>query len=144
MAKQTPSKQLTRRLFLTVGVIAASGCSGDASGDDPGGVVSPTPTPSPPSSPSPPSPPPSPTPPSANRPPTWTTLPTVTFTLGIPSTFSVASFVTDPDGDALTLTHSGALPNGVTFDSANKRFVYDGSGAAQASGGHVLTADDLK
>jgi hypothetical protein len=35
-----------------------------------------------------------------------------------------------------------ALPAGVTFDAASKRFVYDGVGAVGSTSGHVLTADD--
>ena len=79
----------------------------------------------------------------ANLPPTWATVPTVTFTLGIPSTFSIASFVTGPNSALYTINHNGVLPNGVTFDSANKRFAYDGSGVAQSTDNHALIADDL-
>jgi hypothetical protein len=72
-------------------------------------------------------------------------MPTVQFTQGVASTFSVASFVSDPNGDALTLTRNAvALPVGVTFDAANKRFVYDGIGALGSTNNVVLTADDGK
>lgn len=71
-------------------------------------------------------------------------MPTVTFTVGVPATFPISAFVSDPDGDTLTITHAGTLPSGVTFDSANKCFVYNGSGGAQSSTGHVLTADDFR
>jgi hypothetical protein len=37
-----------------------------------------------------------------------------------------------------------ALPVGVTFDAANKRFVYDGIGALGSTNNVVLTADDGK
>ncbi len=40
--------------------------------------------------------------------------------------------------------NAAALPAGVTFDAAGKRFVYSGAGAAASTTGHVLTADDGK
>lgn len=80
---------------------------------------------------------------SAPAAPVWQPLATITFTEGVASIVSVASYVTDANGDALTLTrNSVALPAGVTFDAANKRFVYDGLGAVATTTGHVLTADD--
>ena len=84
-------------------------------------------------------------PPPTNHAPVWSAMPTVTFTQGVASTFSVASFVSDPDGDALTLTRNAvALPVGVTFDAGNKRFVYDGIGSLGSTNNVVLTADDGK
>ena len=51
----------------------------------------------------------------------------------------------DPDGDPLTITkNSAALPAGVTYDAANKRFVYDGVGPLGFTSGNVVTADDGK
>jgi hypothetical protein len=45
--------------------------------------------------------------------------------------------------DVLTITkNSIALPAGVTYDAAGKRFVYDGVGAVGSTTGHVLTAND--
>lgn len=84
--------------------------------------------------------------PPANRPPVWLTVPTITFTQGIASSSSIAGYVSDPNGDALTITRTDAiaLPAGVTYDAAGKRFVYDGVGAVGSTGGHVLTADDGK
>lgn len=71
------------------------------------------------------------------------TVPTISFVQGVPSEVSVAEYVSDPDGDALTLMLNDIeLPGGVTFDAAGMRFVYDGSGPAAMTGGHVLTADD--
>jgi len=82
-------------------------------------------------------------PPGANRAPVWQTVPTITFTQGIASSISIAGYVTDPDGDALTISvNLAVLPAGVTFDAANKRFVYDGVGPVGSIGGVVLTADD--
>jgi hypothetical protein len=58
---------------------------------------------------------------------------------------SIAAYASDPDGDALTITkNAAALPAGVTYDAAGKRFVYDGIGAVASTSGHVLTADDGK
>lgn len=88
--------------------------------------------------------PPPPPPPPGNRAPVWQTVPTITFTQGIASNISIAGYVTDPDGDALTISMNGLLPAGVTFDAPNKRFVYDGVGAVGAISGIVLTADDGK
>lgn len=86
-----------------------------------------------------------PPPPGVNLAPVWSSVPTVSFTQGVASTFSVAAFVSDPNGDALTLTRNAvALPVGVTFDAANKRFVYDGIGALGSTNNVVLTADDGK
>ena len=88
--------------------------------------------------------PPPPPPPPGNRAPVWQTVPTITFTQGIPSNISIAGYASDPDGDALTISMNGLLPAGVTFDAANKRFVYDGVGAVGTASGIVLTADDGK
>lgn len=174
MPTNAPSLQLSRRALLAAGVLAVAGCGGGGGAtEDPAGgggapspapTPTPTPTPSPSPSPSPtpapspsptptpaPTPSPSPTPapspsptPVGNRAPVWVTVPTVTFTVGVPATFPISAFVSDADGDALTITHTGTLPVGVTFDAANKRFVYDGSGAVQSTTGHVLTANDLR
>ena len=83
-----------------------------------------------------------PPPPPGNRAPVWQTVPTITFTQGVPSNISIAGYVSDPDGDALTISMNGLLPSGVTFDAAGKRFVYDGVGTVATIGGIVLTADD--
>lgn len=81
--------------------------------------------------------------PAANLPPVWQTVTAVAFTQGVPSSVSIAAYVSDPDGDALTITMtSGTLPAGVTFDAAGKRFVYDGVGPLGSTSGVVLTAND--
>jgi hypothetical protein len=70
-------------------------------------------------------------------------IPTVTFTRGVASIFSLASFVSDANGDALTITMNAiTLPAGVTFDAAGKRLVYDGIGATASVGGVRMTAND--
>ena len=78
----------------------------------------------------------------ANLPPVWQGVPTITFTQGVASSISIAGYVSDPDGDALTISMNGLLPSGVTFDAAGKRFVYDGAGTVTTISGIVLTADD--
>jgi hypothetical protein len=79
----------------------------------------------------------------ANQPPAWRTVPTITFAQGVAASVSIAAYVTDPNGDALTITRNvAALPPGVTYDAGNKRFVYDGVGAVGIASGNVLTADD--
>lgn len=83
-------------------------------------------------------------PPAPNQAPLWQTVPTIVFTQGVASSVSIAGFVTDPNGDPLTITEQGALPAGVTYDQANKRFVYNGSGPVASAGGIVLIADDGK
>ena|SRR5215471_3833287 len=80
---------------------------------------------------------------SANLPPAWQTVPTVTFVQGVASSFSVASYVSDPNGNALALSvAAGSLPAGVTFDAAGKRFVYNGSGSLAVANGVMLSAND--
>lgn len=130
MAKPATSKPLTRRVVLAAGVVAAAGCIGHARRGDRGGGAGNSAGSGGSAG--------------ARHPPAWTTVPTITFTLGVPSTFSIASFVADPDGNLRTITHVGVLPNGVTFDSANQRFVYDGYGVARSTENHVLIADDLE
>jgi len=84
-----------------------------------------------------------PPPPGTNGSPVWLTVPTITFAQGVASSVSIAAYVTDPNGDALTITkNAAALPAGVTYDAANKRFVYDGFGAVGNTSGSILTADD--
>lgn len=75
-----------------------------------------------------------------DHPPVWQTVPTITFTLGQPQSISVAVFVSDPDGDPLTITLAGTLPGGISFDG--KSLVYDGVGALGLATGIVLTAND--
>jgi len=80
-----------------------------------------------------------------NQAPAWAPVPSLVFAQGIASSISIADYVTDADGDALTIsTNAVTLPVGVTYDAANKRFIYDGSGPIGSSSGIVLTADDGK
>jgi hypothetical protein len=122
-----------RRAFLrtltTTTAALVAGCGGGSSSDGGGTVASNTP--------------PGPGPGAANVAPVWTTIPTVGFTQGVASSFSLASFVNDANGDALAISMNAViLPAGVTFDAAGKRLVYDGIGAAASVGGVQLTADD--
>ena len=116
-------------------VVTACGGSATTSGGpsvptNPGGQPPPPGTPPPPPS-------------GVNHAPEWQTISTIAFTQGVAATFSIAGYVSDVDGDALTiLKNSAALPPGVTYNAANKEFVYDGVGALGSTSGHVLTADD--
>ena len=75
--------------------------------------------------------------------PVWTMVPPIQFTEGVAASVSIATFVSDPNGDPLTITKNDmALPPGVTYDATGQRFVYDGIGAAAYTDGHVLSADD--
>lgn len=79
----------------------------------------------------------------SNRAPIWKTVPTIAFVQGAPSSISISDFVTDPDGDAVTISKNAvSLPPGVTYDAPRKRFIYDGVGAATSTSGHVLMAED--
>ena len=81
--------------------------------------------------------------PTTNVAPVWVNIPTVAFTQGVASSFSLASFVSDANGDALTITMNAVtLPAGVTFDAAGKRLVYNGIGAVASVGGVRMTAND--
>lgn len=84
-----------------------------------------------------------PPPPPANRPPVWTTVPSVTFAQGVASSFSLSSYVSDPDGDALTLSLGGlSPPPGVTLNVANKSLDYDGVGPVGSVSGVTILAED--
>jgi len=133
-----------RTLTATTAALATARCGGGSSDSktaSPVAGVPPTPTPTPTPTPSPtPTPTPTPTP---NAPPVWATIPTVTFTQGVASSFSIATFVSDANGDPLTITMNAvALPAGVTFDAAGKRLVYDGIGAIRSVSGVRMTAND--
>jgi hypothetical protein len=73
--------------------------------------------------------------------PVWLSIPTIAFTQGVPSSFSVADYITVANVAAYTLTlNASPLPAGVTFNSATRSFDYDGRGGVVVSDGHVLTA----
>lgn len=75
--------------------------------------------------------------------PAWNPVPTIMFAQGVASSISIAAYVTDPVGGGLIITKNPVvLPPGVTYDSANKRFVYDGVGGVGIANGNVLIADD--
>jgi hypothetical protein len=79
----------------------------------------------------------------ANLAPAWQTVPNIMFAQGVAASVSIASYVSDASGYALAITmNSAALPAGVTYDAANKRFVYDGVGPVGSASGVVLIADD--
>jgi hypothetical protein len=100
-----------------IGSVEATGAAGDAPVDDPS--VDPSP----------------------NGPPSWTTIPNLVLTPG--STVSVAGYVTDPDGDALTFAiESGTLPPGVIFDAAALCFIVAADAPTDTTAELVLSADD--
>jgi hypothetical protein len=73
--------------------------------------------------------------------PVWLSIPTIAFTQGVPSSFSVADYITVANVAAYTLTlNASPLPAGVTFNSVTRSFDYDGRGGVVISDGHVLTA----
>lgn len=131
-----------RALTASAAALAVNACGGAATTN--GGSTIPTNPSNPPSPPAPPGTPPTPPPPpGVNHAPVWQAISTIAFTQGVAAAFSIAGFVSDADGDTLTiLKNSAALPPGVTYDAANKRFVYDGVGAVGSTSGHVLTAND--
>lgn len=78
-----------------------------------------------------------------NAPPVWSAVPTITFIQGTASNRDISTYVSDPNGDPLTITKtSGVLPTGVTYNQTLKRYEYNGVGAVAGTNGHVLTADD--
>lgn len=71
----------------------------------------------------------------------WATVPTITFTQGVAANRDIAQY--DNKGATDTITHvAGALPTGVTYNQALKRYEYDGAGAVAGTNGHILLADD--
>lgn len=132
------TRDLTRRGFIQAiaagaATLVVSACSGGGgSGSIASVPVSAPPNPSP-----------NPPPGGGQAAPSWRTVPTITFTQGVASSIAVSAYVDDPDNVVQSITKNAtALPPGVTYDAANKRFVYDGIGAVSATGGHVLTASD--
>lgn len=75
-----------------------------------------------------------------NLAPVWGTVPTLDIVQG--GGVSIAGYVSDPEGDAMTLALSGALPSGVTFDAATGQFTASGSATVGLSGLLSVTADD--
>lgn len=76
--------------------------------------------------------------PAPDDPPVWKAVPTVTFSQGIPGSFPLKNFVSDPNGDPLTIDTT-TLPAGCTFDGANIN--YDGVGLVSKAA-VTATADD--
>ncbi len=77
-----------------------------------------------------------------NRPPAWSGLPLVRFVTGRAERRDFGTLVSDPDQDALTFTAMGALPSGVTVDSAARQFVWSGTGMIATTMGLRLSAND--
>lgn len=122
-------RALLRALTATTAALAVARCGGGGSSDATNAAPAPGPGPGPG--------------PATNVAPVWTSIPTVAFTQGVASSFSLESFVSDANGDALAITMNAVtLPAGVTFDAAGKRLVYNGNGAVASVNGVQMTADD--
>jgi hypothetical protein len=147
-AVRSTNPALSRRSFmrfLTVGAaaIAVEGCGGGGGDAPPAQAISPVvPGPAPaPIIPPAPAPDPAVVAPPGVAAPVWGDIPAITFTQGVPSSFSIADYITVQDTTALTLTlNANPLPAGVTFNASTLSFDYDGSGAVISTDGHVLTA----
>ncbi|PVV19379.1 MAG: hypothetical protein B6D78_13585 [gamma proteobacterium symbiont of Ctena orbiculata] len=74
-----------------------------------------------------------------NQAPVWSTIPAQTWTVGVPVYLDLNDYVTDADGDALTISLDSALPNGVTI---NDGVISGTPSTATASTSYAATADD--
>ncbi|MES9991790.1 MAG: hypothetical protein ABW098_07545 [Candidatus Thiodiazotropha sp.] len=74
-----------------------------------------------------------------NEPPVWSTIPAQTWTVGVPVYLDLNDYVTDADGDALTITLDKALPDGV---SLNGTIISGTPTAATDLASYAATADD--
>lgn len=141
-AARSHESVLNRRAFmryLTAGAaaIVVEGCGGGGGGGLAAAsapVVAPAPVPAPV-----PAPISAPTPaPAASM---WVDVPAITFTEGVASSISIASYLKVTNDAAVTLSLNAIpLPSGVTFNSSTLSFDYDGRGTETSSDGHVLTA----
>lgn len=69
------------------------------------------------------------------------TIPDIAFVEGMPSSFSVASYISAENVAAFSLSlNAMPLPAGVTFNAVNRSFDYDGVGTPADTTGHILTA----
>jgi len=81
-----------------------------------------------------------------NQAPVWNSSPSPTFVQGTAAFFPASGtyqsngYVTDPDGNPITITWLAGSVSGVTWDGG--RFVYDGLGSLGTTGGLVLRASD--
>jgi len=80
----------------------------------------------------------------SNLPPVWQPVATIQFTQGVASSISIAAYVSDPNGDALTITKNAvALPAGSSLMRLATLRLRWGR-RPRSTSGHVLTADDGK
>lgn len=64
-----------------------------------------------------------------NLPPIWQAIGEIQFTLGVPSTFDLSAYATDPDGEDIDFMRlSGALPLGVSLNAETGLLTWDGIG----------------
>jgi hypothetical protein len=81
-----------------------------------------------------------------NLAPVWVTTPNPEFMADVSSvfpptgTYQSNGYVTDADGDPLTITKNSVPVQGLVWTGS--RFEFDGTGSAQVVGGHILTAND--
>ncbi len=69
------------------------------------------------------------------------TIPDIAFVEGMPSSFSVATYISAENVAAFSLSlNAMPLPAGVTFNAVNRSFDYDGVGTPADTTGHILTA----
>jgi hypothetical protein len=54
----------------------------------------------------------------ANQAPSWTAIPNQTWIVGVPVYLDLASYCSDPDGDALTFAVAQSLPPGLTLNGS--------------------------
>ena len=74
-----------------------------------------------------------------NQAPVWSSIPAQTWTVGVAVYLDLNDYVTDADGDALTIALDSALPDGVTLNDG----VISGTPTAEtASASYMATADD--
>ncbi|MES9943930.1 MAG: hypothetical protein ABW080_03110 [Candidatus Thiodiazotropha sp.] len=74
-----------------------------------------------------------------NEAPVWSTIPAQAWTVGVPVYLDLNDYVTDADGDALTISLDSALPDGVSINDG----VISGTPTAEtASASYMATADD--
>jgi len=78
--------------------------------------------------------------PPANRAPVWSTTTTIVFQKKTAGSVDMQDYVTDPDGDVVTIVANQAFPQGITFN--NGILSYDGAAGASDTSGLYFTASD--
>ena len=74
-----------------------------------------------------------------NEAPVWSTIPAQTWTVGVAVHIDLNDYVTDPDGDTLTISLDQVLPDGVTLNDG----VISGTPSGETdTASYMATADD--